>query len=80
MKTILHFQIPITASGQIVLMPDIISKFMKLTKESLGEDYIVIASPCVPSLSTDAVNFYNFDINQLNVEELISLIEKNKDA
>ena len=75
MKNILHFQVPLNSNGEIAIRAKDLGTFISLTKNLLGEDYYVIASPCIPSLLSSE-SLLNFDMKQVNVEELIKLIQE----
>lgn len=81
MKSILHFQIPVGTRGiqdDILIRPETIGKFLKLVKDKIGDDYLVITSPCTPSLlDYKGETLYNFDMKQISIEELLLLLEKD---
>lgn len=78
-KKILHLQIPIKQNtnlrDDLEINPETLGKFMKLCQDRIGEDWKVISSPCIPSVSGDGVNFYNFDMNVISKDELLDLIK-----
>ena len=47
MKPIIHFRIPVQPNNpdNIAIRPQLAGKFIKLVKEQLGDDYIIIATP-----------------------------------
>ena len=70
MKKILHLKIELSEYS-----PEILRQFFKMIKNTLGEDWIVIGSPCDPSISEDRQNFYNFDMKQLSKNEFEELLK-----
>lgn len=85
-KIILHLKIPLLDKAIEVndwaISPEELGEFMKYIQEKLGEKYIVIASPCEPSLYRKNKRFYNFDMQQLTREDLDNVLlnkeEKNE--
>lgn len=77
MKKIIHFKIPMEGN-RISIPPELVGKFMTLMKDAIGSEYIIIASPFDPSSSLDGVFFYNFDMEQLDVEQLVEMVEELK--
>lgn len=68
MKNILHFQINLNKDK-----PEIISKFMEITKSKLSDDWDVICSPYIPSqmkLEDQNMVLYNFDMKQITLDQL----------
>jgi hypothetical protein len=50
-------------------------------KMSLGEEFCIIASPFEPSelvVDGNALTVFSFDMQQINVEELIGMIRKHQ--
>lgn len=78
-KKILHFQIPIRANSttrdQFSIEPETLGKFMKMIQEKIGKDFIVIASPCEPSLLSRKDSLYNFNMEQITLAELKDMIK-----
>lgn len=76
MKKILHLQIPIDSSrpNGILISPEIVGKFATLVQDRIGENWVVITTPFVPS-AWSLENVKNFMIESLSKEELMKLIE-----
>lgn len=76
-KTIIHFQIPLIEnckngkSDNFAVNPNTVGLFLKKVKESLGDDYIVIATPFKCS-----VFGFDEDVKNITAEEFNSLVEK----
>lgn len=81
MKKIIHFKVPLLNRGMkddMAISPEILGRFLKLIKEHLGEEFIVIASPFDPSelrIDNEELRALNFDMKQISVEDLINLIK-----
>ncbi len=77
-KKILHLQVPFEQNSSrpdmLSISPDTLGKFMKLCQDKIGQDWSVIASPCIPSVSEDGQTFFNFKLEQLTKEELFGLL------
>jgi hypothetical protein len=81
-KKILHLQIPLINDihgGQIknnfAVTPTLVGSFVNMLRDQLGDEWEIISSPCNPSVSLDAENFYNFKMEQITKEELKNLIK-----
>lgn len=74
MKNIIHFKFDLNE-----YQPDVVGKFLKFLQERLGEDFQVIASPFDPSMAdiqNNNLKLYNFQLNEISIEELKKLIRK----
>lgn len=80
---ILHFQVPLLDNGRVdnlAIRPETLGKFLQLIKNRVGDDYAVVASPCVPSLLDYKGDLlYNFDMKQITVNDLISMINDGQE-
>jgi hypothetical protein len=75
MKKILHFQFELASNGHPVISPDMLGKFMKLMNDRLGDEFVLVTSPCTPSLLSPDDKLYNFDMSQISFQELLRMIE-----
>jgi hypothetical protein len=74
---ILHLQIPFRnkkTQDNFAVSPKTLGQFMKYYQEKLGEEYLVMASPCIPSLLSDSDVLLNFDMKGISLRELKELI------
>ncbi len=74
-KKILHFKIPIEGKNRFLVSADQLVKFLTIIKKQLGDGYVIIASPCDVSVSSDGTNFYSFNMQELTKEDLMKLIK-----
>lgn len=77
---ILHLQIPskrIKAKDSFAITPQLLGDFMNFIKEKMGDEFTVIASPCVPSLLSDEDIVYNFDMKEIKLAEIKELIKSS---
>jgi hypothetical protein len=76
---ILHLQIPIRNTKRnndlIRINPELLGEFMKLLKSQLNNEFVIVASPCIPSLLSDNDVLYNFDMKEITLSEIKSLIK-----
>jgi hypothetical protein len=82
-KKILHFQIPLLENKHYVkdalaISPELLGKFLTLIKDKLGEEFVVITSPCCPGIIGDDTILYNFDLNQISLDELKEMLNKGE--
>ncbi len=79
-KKVLHLQLPVrvnsAANDDFLVSVDVLGKFMRMCQKRLGEDWVVISSPTIASVSEDVKNFYNFDMNIMSKDELLDLIKE----
>jgi hypothetical protein len=75
MKKILHFQLPINNRGSILIPMELAGKFINLAQNRVGNEWAVIASPCVASVLEDDGNFKNFVLSNISEEELLELFK-----
>ncbi len=80
-KKIIHFQIPIEQNkpyrDALAISPETLGKFLSILRTSLDrEEWEIIASPFIPSVSEDGKTFFNFELGQLSKEELFNLIKE----
>jgi len=62
----------------MAISPDVLGKFLKLLKDVLGDEWHIIASPFLPSelvIKDEGTFLYNFDMKQMDIDELTKLIE-----
>lgn len=82
MKRVIHFKVPLLNNGMVdrlAISPELLGKFLQLIKNHLGDEFLITASPLEPSelvLEGSELKFYNFDMEQIGVEELIKLIKE----
>ncbi|HBD94873.1 MAG TPA: hypothetical protein DC057_11945 [Spirochaetia bacterium] len=75
MKNILHFKTPIDENGDILIDVKELNRLLMSLKERLGDEYVIIASPCnVALLSVEDV-LYSFKANDVSIEDLKNLID-----
>jgi hypothetical protein len=76
---ILHLQIPMKRTGKdnFYVTPEILGKFMRLIRSQLGDEWNVIASPCVPTILSDVDTAYNFNMKQITQKELKEMLHGN---
>ena len=73
-KKILHFQFE---SLNKVGGAETLSKILKYIKDSVGDWYVVIASPMTPSsFDVNKDEFVNFNITNTSIDELKNIIGK----
>lgn len=74
---ILHLKIPLlnkNSQNGFAISLEIISRFMEIIEEKIGDEYIVVASPFDPSIS-EGDEFYTFDMKKLSKKELMDIIK-----
>jgi len=78
-KKILHLQIPTMENSKVrdnlAVNPELLGQFMKIIQEKLPE-FIVVSSPCEPSILSEKDSLFNFKMDQITIEELKKIIEK----
>jgi diphthamide synthase subunit DPH2 len=79
MKKILHFQFELKKDGFPLISPTMLSKFMKLMNDRLGDEFVLVTSPCTPSLLSPDDKLYNFDMSQISFQELMKMIEPEEE-
>jgi hypothetical protein len=76
---ILHFQIPLKDNARIkdsfAITPNLLGQFMNFIKEKVGNEFIVVASPCVPGIIGEDDILYNLDMKQITLKEIKELIK-----
>jgi hypothetical protein len=77
-KKILHLQIPFMpepkSRDDFSVYPETMGKFIKIIQEKLPE-FVVVASPCEPSLLSKKDKLYNFNMDQISLKELKDMIK-----
>jgi hypothetical protein len=80
MKNILHLQIPIFEGSKVKnslsVSARLMGEFLYMIQEKLGNDYIVVASPCEPSLLSEDSLLWNFDMKQVSLNELKRMLKE----
>ena len=78
-KKILHLQIPLNnGNGRISLTPRELGDFIHFIEGKLGDDWIVIASPCIPTVFDEDITISNFSGKILSSTELNEMLNNNK--
>lgn len=72
MKNILHLQVDFSTDK--VISPELLGKFVGLCQKKLGDDFVAIASTTEPSMVSEEHRLYNFNMKQISLEELNSMI------
>ena len=79
-KPILHFQIPMmpnaTRENQIAIDLRVLSTFMNIINEKIGNEYDIIASP-MKLQTCDDVEVKNIELAMEDVERILKNKEKN---
>lgn len=79
-KPILHFQIPMmpnaTRENQIAIDLRVLSTFMNIINEKIGDEYDIIASP-MKLQTCDNVEVKNIEFTMEDVERILKNKEKN---
>lgn len=79
-KPILHFQIPMmpnaTRENQIAIDLRVLSKFMNIINEKIGDEYDIIASS-MKLQTCDNVEVKNIEFTMEDVERILKNKEKN---
>ena len=79
-KPILHFQIPMipnaTRENQIAIDLRVLSTFMNIINEKIGDEYDIIASP-MKLQTCDDVEVKNIEFTMEDVERILKNKEKN---
>ena len=79
-KPILHFQIPMipnaTRENQIAIDLRVLSTFMNIINEKIGNEYDIIASP-MKLQTCDNVEVKNIEFTMEDVERILKNKEKN---
>ena len=79
-KPILHFQIPMmsnaTRENQIAIDLRVLSAFMNIINEKIGNEYAIIASP-MKLQTCDDVEVKNIELTMEDVERILKNKEKN---
>jgi hypothetical protein len=78
MKKILHFQLALKDNGFPLVSAEFFNRVMKVLHDKLDDEFIIVASPCVPSLLSPEDKLYNFDMSQISFEELMKMVEPEK--
>jgi hypothetical protein len=83
-KKILHLQIPINPNSDkkddFMITPDLLGEFMKFLKEKIGNEFVVVASPCSPSLLSRKDSLYNFKLEQMTLEDIKEMIKNGSSS
>jgi hypothetical protein len=80
MRKILHLQIPLKnkkINNNFAITPEYLGQFMKWIQEKVGDEFIVIASPCLPGLIGEDNILYNIDLTQINIKNLRKVLGEN---
>ena len=79
-KPILHFQIPMmpnaTRTNEIAIDLRVLSTFMNIINEKIGDEYDIIASP-MKLQTCDNVEVKNIEFTMEDVERILKNKEKN---
>ena len=79
-KPILHFQIPMmpnaTRENQIAIDLRVLSTFMNIINEKIGDEYDVVATP-MKLQTCDNVEVKNIEFTMEDVERILKNKEKN---
>ena len=79
-KPILHFQIPMmpnaTRENQIAIDLRVLSTFMNIINEKIGNEYDIVASP-MKLQTCDNVEVKNIEFTMEDVERILKNKEKN---
>ena len=79
-KPILHFQIPMipnaTRENQIAINLRVLSTFMNIINEKIGNEYDIVASP-MKLQTCDDVEVKNIELTMEDVERILKNKEKN---
>ena len=79
-KPILHFQIPMmpnaTRENQIAIDLRVLSTFMNIINEKIGNEYDIVASP-MKLQTCDDVEVKNIEFTMEDVERILKNKEKN---
>ena len=79
-KPILHFQIPMmpnaTRKNQIAIDLRVLSTFMNIINEKIGNEYDIVASP-MKLQTCDNVEVKNIEFTMEDVERILKNKEKN---
>ena len=79
-KPILHFQIPMmpnaTRENQIAIDLRVLSTFMNIINEKIGDEYDIIASP-MKLQTCDNVEVKNIEFTMEDIERILKNKEKN---
>ena len=51
---------------------------MKPLRHQLKDEFAVVASPCIPSFLSDDDTLYNFDMKEITLKELKSMVKMDK--
>jgi hypothetical protein len=83
MKKILHLQIPLIKGephfqDRFAVSADNLGKFLNMIRSALGDEFVVVASPCEPSLLSEEDKLYNFNMEQITLKELKEMISEGK--
>ena len=78
MKPVLHFQIPMmpnaTRENQTAIDLRVLSMFMNIINDKIGENYDIIASP-MKLQTCDDVDVKNIEITMKDVEKILNIKE-----
>ena len=79
-KPILHFQIPMmpnaTRENQIAIDLRVLSTFMNIINEKIGNEYDIVASP-MKLQTCDNVEVKNIELTMEDIERILKNKEKN---
>ncbi|MHC1722480.1 MAG: hypothetical protein AB9836_04645 [Aminipila sp.] len=75
-KKIINMVIPLNDRGSLTLPVERILQFAKFNQQELGEDYIVLANPCVLEMVSEDTPIINIGCKKYSYEELTKIIDK----
>ena len=75
-KTIIHSKIPLNNEGNWLVNVEQVTRFAKLTKEQLGNDYTLIITPFETTKIDGDAMLINIDCKEYSYNELIDIVEK----
>jgi hypothetical protein len=80
MKNILHLQMPLVEGSKVKdslsVSARLMGEFVHMIQDKLGDNYIVVASPCEPSLLSEDSLLWNFDMKQVSLNELKRMLKE----
>lgn len=77
-KTVIHSRIPTDDMGDMLISPEYIDKFAEITKNQLGDEYILIITPFETSKIDGDATLININCKEYSYNELMDIIEKAK--
>lgn len=78
-KKILHLEVPVEWSKdkhpEFYLSPKVLGDFLQIIKSVLGDEWLLIATPCPVTIAGNGEENYTFNIKEFSKKEIMNLVK-----